>query len=105
MDGDGKPDLAVLGYDEVTVIRNSSNGPAILLGSGQTYAGPYSLQHIHLSDIDVDGKPDILVAGNNFSSDDYRSNFNNGYASHQLTSYASTQPISYASLSFVCALT
>src|ERR1022692_324907 len=69
VNGDGKPDLLVLNYCVDSACANSSFG--VLLGNGdgtlqavQTHnIGGYYAGSITVADVNGDGKPDLLVAG------------------------------------------
>jgi len=65
MDGDGKPDLAIIDSSgRISVLQNTSTpghvsfGPATDYSTGRFDASPYELA---LTDIDGDGRPDLVV--------------------------------------------
>jgi gliding motility-associated-like protein len=76
IDGDGKPDLIVLSYNNanknyeaqfnvVSVFRNTSTAGAISFAPGVAVDnghGNYSGEDIAIGDIDGDGKPDIVIS-------------------------------------------
>lgn len=71
LDGDGKPDICVsnFGANSVSVFRNTSSTGTIAissLASRQDYATGTAPFYLSYSDIDLDGKTDILVP--NYSS-------------------------------------
>jgi len=74
INGDGKPDLVVSGYCGLNVIlnRTSAHGPVafdppvpVMDEKGQ----PLHSQVIALADVNRDGKPDLVVARNSYTSD------------------------------------
>jgi hypothetical protein len=67
LDGDGKPDLAVSNYASgtVSVYRNTSTSGSIGSGSfatKQDFATATNPGLLAIGDLDVDGKPDLIVA-------------------------------------------
>jgi hypothetical protein len=73
LDGDGKPDLAVVnqGSNTVSVFRNTSTSGSISAGSFAakvdfaTVSGPCG---VAIGDLDGDGKPDLAVVNDGFGS-------------------------------------
>ncbi len=73
LDGDGKPDLAVVNksFSTISVFRNNSNTGSLTFGSFAsnvdftTGTGP---QSVAIGDLDGDGKPDLAVANFNSST-------------------------------------
>ena len=65
LDGDGKPELAVASENThaVHVLKNTSSLGAISFAPLLTFAAPQFPQDISIGDIDMDGKPDIIVGG------------------------------------------
>ncbi|PWV56398.1 FG-GAP-like repeat-containing protein [Chitinophaga sp. S165] len=64
LDGDGKPDLAatyVSGGGNVSIYKNNSTGGAISLAAPVTYPTGSSPYRVLISDIDLDGKPDLVT--------------------------------------------
>ena len=92
VDGDGKPDLVVSStYNGVSILRNIGIGP-ITSGSFAAkvdFLQNYNFSSLTTSDIDGDGKPDLVMA------------FPYGPSIEILMNACSTGPIT--SVSFVCA--
>ncbi len=70
LDGDGKPDIAVTNSsaNSVSVFRNTVSGTGLTSGSFATKVdfGTGSIPYaIAIGDVDLDGKPDLVVADNN----------------------------------------
>jgi len=73
LDGDGKPDLAVASYNDntVSVLKNISATGTISVSSFAakvdftTDIGPYD---VALNDLDVDGKPELVISNANSNS-------------------------------------
>ncbi len=65
-DGDGKPDLAIANAlsNSVSILRNTSTGSIISWGARIDIAAGTEPFHINSSDIDGDGKNEILVTNN-----------------------------------------
>jgi hypothetical protein len=73
IDGDGKPDLAVVNFNSntVSVYRNISSSGSITSGSFAahvTFGAGTNPISVAIGDIDGDGKPDLAVANNGFST-------------------------------------
>ena len=74
VDGDGQTDLVVTGLDnlnnagKVSVFRNIGDGA---FTSAEDYAIPYSAQSVMVTDLNSDGKSDIIVTSGNY---DYSTN-------------------------------
>jgi gliding motility-associated-like protein len=64
LDGDGKPDLAATNVNgnTITVLRNTSTIGSISFTTGVDFATLSNPNSIAISDLDGDGKPDIVVA-------------------------------------------
>jgi hypothetical protein len=64
LDGDGKPDLVIgdasFENGHLSIFRNTSTAGSISFGARTDYSA-YSISRIQLSDIDGDGKPDIIA--------------------------------------------
>jgi hypothetical protein len=70
LDGDGKPDLAVVNQvsNTVSVFRNTATSGSVSTGSFATkvdFTTGSSPQSVAIGDLDGDGKPDLAVANNN----------------------------------------
>jgi len=72
LDGDGKPDLAVIRDNDVTVLRNISTAGSILYSKMLVLPTNYSSRGINIHDADGDGKPDIIVINYNYSTSIFR---------------------------------
>ncbi|MEO7311657.1 MAG: FG-GAP-like repeat-containing protein [Chitinophagaceae bacterium] len=75
LDGDGKPDLAMVinNGTTVTVIRNTSAGGVVSFAPKQDYGTGPDVQSVSIGDLDGDGKPDLAVASrNSFKVDIFR---------------------------------
>ena len=73
LDGDGKPDLAVVNYGSTTVsvFRNTASSGSITTGSFAAkvdFATANNPQSVAIGDLDGDGKPDLVVANYGFAS-------------------------------------
>ena len=66
VDGDGKPDLIMLGYDTVYIFRNISSPGTIAFDTPAKYLTGYDGQAVAVADLDGDGKPDLITV-NSFS--------------------------------------
>ena len=62
IDGDGHPDLAIVGFDSGVVLRNTSSAGAISFASPVSFGSFIDGANIAIGDIDGDGKPDLAVA-------------------------------------------
>ena len=64
LNGDGKPDLAIASeYTQVVyVLRNTSTAGTISFAPFLTFAAGVFPQDVAIADMDLDGKPDIVVA-------------------------------------------
>jgi len=85
LDGDGKPDLAVVNNNpsgSISVFRNTSNTGSITFSSSLDFATGVNSFHVASADLDGDGKPDVIVT--NFSSNTI-SVFRNTSASGSIT--------------------
>ncbi len=65
IDGDGKPDVVIVGSNNAQVFKNTSTSGNISFNSGISYAVGNAPMNSAIVDIDGDGKPEICVA--NFS--------------------------------------
>lgn len=64
MDGDAKPDAVVLSYnDSVMVFKNNGSSGNISLVNYSRYKSVNIMYNLALTDLDADGKPDILMSG------------------------------------------
>jgi hypothetical protein len=70
LDGDGKPDLAVLNYgsSSVSVLRNTSTSGSISFSSKVDFATGTNPISVAIGDLNGDGKPDLAVANYGSSS-------------------------------------
>jgi hypothetical protein len=64
-DGDGKPDVGVLTYSIVSILRNTSTVSAISFATKVDLFGPSLASSIATADVDGDGKTDIVVTDRN----------------------------------------
>ena len=64
-DGDGKPDVAVLTYSIVSILRNTSTTSAISFAAKVDLLGLSLANSIATADVDGDGKTDIAVTDRN----------------------------------------
>ncbi|MEO7310427.1 MAG: FG-GAP-like repeat-containing protein [Chitinophagaceae bacterium] len=64
LDGDGKPDLAMVNSSAtpVTVIRNTSTSGLVSFATKQDFGSGTDVQSVTIGDLDGDGKPDLAVA-------------------------------------------
>ncbi len=64
LDGDGKPDLAVVNYSNntVSILRNTTSGGIISFAAKVDYITGSSPNSISIGDLDGDGKPDLSIA-------------------------------------------
>ena len=64
LNGDGKPDLVISSGNlpKISVLRNTSNSGNISFASKQDYTTGNSTGIIAIGDINIDGKPDLIVA-------------------------------------------
>ena len=70
IDGDGKPDLAVISNDSnsLSVLRNTSNPGTVSFAAKVDFSTGTNPSSISMGDIDGDGKPDLAVANSNGTS-------------------------------------
>lgn len=62
--GDGLPDIIVGHLNEVALFRNTTTGGQLSFeSSGTRLPVPVSFQQMEIADIDQDGKPDVIVTG------------------------------------------
>ena len=63
MDGDGRPELvaANAGGASVTIVRNTSAAGSISFGNSYNYTTAIQPMVVNVADIDLDGKPDLVV--------------------------------------------
>lgn len=81
LNGDGKPEIvsASVGSSSITIFKNLSVTGNINFESGQNISLQSATFSICISDIDVDGKPDILVTSSTYSLVSvFRNTSNNG---------------------------
>jgi len=67
LDGDGKPDLVTANTwntSSISVFRNTTTGAAISFALKQDYAADNAPYSVAISDLNGDGKPDIITANN-----------------------------------------
>ena len=63
MDGDGKPDVAVTGQSILlNILRNTSAGGTVSFSMPIIVESDWSGVGISIADLDLDGKPDIIIA-------------------------------------------
>jgi outer membrane protein assembly factor BamB/fibronectin type 3 domain-containing protein len=64
LDGDGKPDLAIIKVDSarVSVFKNTSSTGSIAFASDVEYATPNGPMSIAIADVDGDARPDLLTS-------------------------------------------
>ncbi|MEP6726550.1 MAG: FG-GAP-like repeat-containing protein [Bacteroidota bacterium] len=62
LDGDGRPDIAVVNYGKVSVFRNTGTGAVVNFGAAVNLDAWYSMQKIVIGDLNGDGKPEIVTA-------------------------------------------
>ena len=62
VDGDGKPDLVMMGYDTVYVFRNTSTQGLISFDVPAKFLTGYDAQDLAVADLDGDGKPELITA-------------------------------------------
>lgn len=73
MDGDAKTDLLIACYSsDVSLLRNSSSIGNIVFDMNREYTAGSTLLWASASDVDGDGKADILMASTEFSSTQYQ---------------------------------
>ncbi len=64
LDGDGKPDLAVVNYtsNDVSILRNTTTGGSISFATRHNFSIGGSTESVAIGDLDGDGKPDLAFA-------------------------------------------
>ena len=74
INGDGKPDLVVtnFGSNTVSVLRNTSSSGSISFATAVTFATGSGPENVAISDLDKDGKPDLVVCCNSNAVDAFR---------------------------------
>lgn len=96
LNGDGKPDIAVLSSDDISVFRNNCSAGSFSFGTPVVYAAPYgiSASDISIADMNGDGKPDIELL----------SSTNNGVSIYANTfqGIAATLPLTIKGTSEIC---
>jgi hypothetical protein len=70
LDGDGKPDLAVINFNSgnagtLSVIRNTSTGGSLSFGTRSDISTGNGSLDVAIGDINGDGKPDVVVTSGN----------------------------------------
>lgn len=73
LNGDGKPDIALLSQDSVYVYENTSSAANISFWPQRPFAGIFYVQEIALADIDNNGKTDMIISGDINSGNVYKS--------------------------------
>ncbi|HLP37437.1 FG-GAP-like repeat-containing protein [Lacibacter sp.] len=97
LDGDGKPDIIVFSNSSVNIFRNTSTPGVITLASPAILSFDPAIvwpREIKVRDIDLDGKPEIvLIAYSSKSVTIYRNNSNAGVIKFE-------QPVNYGLFSY-----
>jgi FG-GAP-like repeat/IPT/TIG domain/FG-GAP repeat len=68
VDGDGKPDLVILGYDSVHVLRNTSIPGTISFDTAISFLTGNFGKDLAVADLDGDGRPELITVNSSFAS-------------------------------------
>ena len=68
VDGDGKPDLVIPGYDTIAVYRNTSSPGNISFTGPIKFITGLNSRDIAVADLDNDGRPDLTIVDTAFNS-------------------------------------
>ena len=113
---DGKPDIVVADRDssKINLYINTSSSGSISFGSlsSSTTVPPgvfakYTVTHpwqVKIADLDADGRPEIIVAGDDQQKFSYFRNLYNGSSAFNSTSFATKVDVSVPSSQFLDAL-
>ena len=97
LNGDGKLDLVAAIGGTVYILKNSSSGGAISFAQNSLSAGPDVRSRIAISDVDGDGKPDLVLSGYGFGLTEHpRFGVLQNSSTPQTISFASAKLFGYA---------
>ncbi len=68
VDGDGKPDLVILGYDSVHVLRNTSVPGTISFDTAVSFLTGNFGTDLAVADLDGDGRPELITVNADFTA-------------------------------------